>query len=303
VARTSFAEGAPRRFVAPGACYASREMITTHRLAVGLAVLGGLLAVTPPIDAQAQSAAPAPTGRPWLGLAMDSDAQGVRVGHVIRGSPADVAGIHEGDHLVRVAGSLVGKPADVIHAVALLAVGDHVTIELTRGQATQTAQAVLATFPSQDQMVRMDLVGAPAPAWKDTQGVSGVFPASLAALRGHVVLLDFWATWCAPCRVSIPALEALQSRYGAQGLSVVGISTEDPADVTLFAQRMSMHYGVGADPRGATTRAYGVFSLPTLVVIDKAGKVRDVSVGYDPTASTTLDATVKALLAEPAPSH
>src|SRR5208283_4177437 len=233
-------------------------MITPQRLAVGLAVLGGLLCATPAGDARAQSTA----GRPWLGLTMDVDSQGVRVGHVIHGSPADAAGMHEGDHLVRVAGTSIAKAADVVHAVAALAVGDRVQIEFTRGRGTQTAQAVLAPFPSQDEMVRMDLVGAPAPVWKDTQVVSGVFPAALAALRGHVVLLDFWATWCAPCRVSIPKLEALQSRYGAQGLSVVGISTEDPADVALFAQRMSMHYGVGADPHGATTRAYGVFSLP-----------------------------------------
>jgi thiol-disulfide isomerase/thioredoxin len=274
-------------------------MITAQRLAVGLVVLGGLLGATPSGDARAQSTA----ARPWLGLAMDVDSQGVRVGHVIHGSPAEAAGMHEGDHLVRVAGTPVAKSADVVHAVAALAIGDHVQIEFTRGQGTQTAQAVLAPFPSQDEMVRMDLVGAPAPAWKDTQVVSGVFPASLAALRGHVVLLDFWATWCAPCRVSIPKLEALQARYGAQGLSVVGISTEEPADVALFAQRMAMHYGVGADPHGATTRAYGVFSLPTLVVIDKAGKVRDVSVGYDPNASASLDATVKALLAEPTPGH
>jgi thiol-disulfide isomerase/thioredoxin len=275
-------------------------MITAQRIAVGLAVLGALVGATPSGDAQAQPAAV----RPWLGLAMDADAQGVRVGHVIRGSPADLAGMHEGDHLVRVAGTPVARASDVVQAVAALAVGDHVQIEFTRGggPASQTAQAVLAAFPSQDQMVRMDLVGAPAPAWKDTQGVAGMFPASLAALRGHVVLLDFWATWCAPCRVSIPKLEDLQSRYGAQGLSVVGISTEDPADVTLFTQRMSMHYGVGTDPHGATTRAYSVFSLPTLVVIDKAGKVRDVSVGYDPNGGASLEATVKALLAEPAPA-
>ncbi len=275
-------------------------MIPASRIVLGLAIFAGVVCAPPSNEAHAQAAA----ARPWLGLAMDTDAQGVRVGHVIRGSPAEAAGMREGDHLLRVAGSPVAKASDVVQAVAALAVGDHVQIEFTRqpGHLPQIAQAVLAAFPSQDQMVRMDLVGAPAPAWRDTQGVSGVFPASVAALRGHVVLLDFWATWCAPCRVSIPKLEDLQSRYGAQGLSVVGISTEDAGDVSLFTQRMAMHYGVGADPHGSTTRAYGVFSLPTLVVIDKAGKVRDVSVGYDPNGSASLEATVKALLAEPVPA-
>lgn len=266
------------------------------RLVIGLAVFSGILLPTPGREARAQSAG----ARPWLGVALEVDAHGVRVGHVTRGSPAEAAGVREGDRLVRVAGVTVSQPADVVRAVAANGVGDRIQIELDRGQTTQRAQAVLAPFPSQDELVRMDLVGSPAPAWRDTQAVSGSFPASVAGMRGHVVLLDFWATWCGPCRVSIPKLEALQSRYGAQGLSVVGISTEDPADVALFAQRMSMHYAVGVDPRGATTRAYSVFSLPTLVVIDKTGKVRDVAIGYDPSAS--LDALVRTLLAEPNPA-
>src|SRR5580698_8483731 len=136
-------------------------MITARRLAVGLALLVGLLGA-PSDDEEAQSSTP----RPWLGVAMDKDAQGVRVGHVIRGSPADAAGMREGDHLVRVAGTQVGQASDVIHAVAALSIGDHIQIELTRGQGTQKVQVVLAAFPSQDEMVRMDLVGAPAPAWK-----------------------------------------------------------------------------------------------------------------------------------------
>jgi thiol-disulfide isomerase/thioredoxin len=195
----------------------------------------------------------------------------------------------------------VAKSTDVVQTVAGRAIGESVKLQITRDGAAKTLQAVLAPFPSQDQMVRMDLVGAPAPLLKDTQAASGPFPATLAALHGRVVLLDFWATWCMPCRVSIPKLDELQTRYGAQGLSVVGISTEEQADVSLFAQRMSLHYGIGVDPKGATTRSYSVFSLPTLVIIDKTGKVRDVTVGYDPTAN--LEATVQALLAEPAPAH
>ncbi len=112
------------------------------------------MCAAPSNEARAQSVGT----RPWLGLAMDMDAQGVRVSHVIRGSPAEAAGMHEGDHLLRVAGSAVGKASDVVQAVAALAVGNRVQIEFTRqpGQAPQTAQAVLAPFPSQDQMVRMD---------------------------------------------------------------------------------------------------------------------------------------------------
>jgi len=100
-----------------------------------------------------------------------------------------------------------------------------------------------------------------------------------------------------------PKLGALQARYGAQGLSVLGLSTEEAQDVATFAQRTSMRYaGVAVDKHATTTRAYGVSSLPTLVVIDKQGIVRDVVVGYDPSADGRLEGVVRALLAEPAPS-
>jgi thiol-disulfide isomerase/thioredoxin len=240
------------------------------------------------------------TGRPWLGVAMDADAQGpgVRVGHVVRGSPADVAGIRQGDRLVRVAGAAVSHGPDVVHAVSGSAVGDVIDVAFVRAGTEASARVTLAAYPSQDDMLRMDLVGAPAPAWRDTEGVSGVFPPSIESLRGRVVLLDFWATWCVPCRIVAPRLGALQARYGAQGLSVLGVSTEDAPEVAAFAQRLPLRYAVAVDKNAETTRAYGVVGLPTLVVIDKRGVVRDVSVGYDPSEDARLEGLVKTLLAE-----
>jgi len=264
----------------------------------GAAALGTLVA-PPEATAQAMGA------RPWLGIAMDVDPQsaGVRVGHVVRGSPADKAGIREGDRVLRVSGTTVALGADVVHAVSAFGVGDSVELAFTRGGHEQTVRAILAPFPSQDDMMRMDLVGAFAPGWKDVAVVSGSFPATVGALRGRVVLLDFWATWCAPCRAAIPRLDALQARYGAQGLSVLGVSSEEAQDVAAFTRTMGMHYGVAVDKLGQTTRAYDVASLPTLVIIDKRGVVRDVAIGVDPGQDARLDATVRALLAEPAPAN
>lgn len=266
-----------------------------------VAAAAGSATILVPADASAQTA----DARPWLGIAMDKEdappAPGVRVGHVVRGSPADKAGIHEGDRVLRVAGTAVAQGSDVIRVVQRLGVGDVVDVAIARAGQAQTVRVTLAAFPAQDDMMRMDLVGAFAPALKDVAVVSGNFPSSIASLRGHVVLLDFWATWCGPCRVVIPKLDALQARFGAQGLSVLGLSTEDEQDVAQFTQHMPMRYGVGVDRHGQTTRSYGVGSLPTLVVIDKRGVVRDVAVGYDPGEDARLDATVRTLLAEPAP--
>jgi thiol-disulfide isomerase/thioredoxin len=260
----------------------------------------GFIAAALPGDAQAQGI----EARPWLGVAMDADTQGpgVRVGHVVRGSPADKAGIREGDRIVRLAGSGIARGADVVRVVSGCAVGDRLEIGFVRAGQARSAKATLAPFPSQDDMLRMDLIGAFAPTWRDVESVSGTFPASIGAVRGRVVLLDFWATWCAPCRVVVPKLGALQARYGAQGLSVLGVSTEDAQDVATFAQRMAMRYAVGVDRHAETTRSYGVISLPTLVVIDKRGVVRDVAVGYDSSEDARLENMVRTLLAEPAPA-
>jgi thiol-disulfide isomerase/thioredoxin len=263
-----------------------------------------ILAPFVPTDAVAQVVGPS-DARPWLGVAMEADeaAAGVRVGHVVRGSPADKAGIHQGDRLLRLGTDRIVQGHDVVRAVGMLSVGSTVDIAYERAGKEQTAHVILAAMPSQDDMVRMDLVGTFAPTWKDVESVSGSFPPSIDALRGRVVLLDFWATWCGPCRIVIPKLGALQARYGAQGLSVLGVSTEDPEEVALFTQRMAVRYAVGSDKHAETTRSYGVMSLPTVVIIDRRGIVRDVAIGYDPGEDARLEASIRSLLAEQPPSN
>jgi thiol-disulfide isomerase/thioredoxin len=270
------------------------------RVAAPVALLGGAVAFLS-VDAFAQF----PGARAWLGVAMESPtegAAGVPIGHVVRGSPGDRAGLRAGDRIVRVSTTPVSRGADVVRTIAGHAVGDSIDVVFVRGGTQQAVRATLAAYPSQDEMLRMDLVGTFAPPWRDTEAVSGAFPTSVASLRGRVVLLDFWATWCGPCRLVMPMLGALQSRFGAQGLSVVGVSAEDAQDVALFARRMAIPYPIAVDKHGETTRAYGVASLPTLVIVDKRGVVRDVSIGYDDGERARLEATVRSLLAEPPPA-
>ena len=261
--------------------------------AAGLAVMVASDAAAQPVEV-----------RPWLGVAMDADepGQGVRIGHVVRGSPAEKAGLREGDRILRVAADRVLRGQDVVRAVSGYSVGAAIDLAYLRAGKEQTVHVTLTAMPAQDDIVRMDLVGTFAPTWKDVESVSGSFLPSIATLRGHVILLDFWATWCGPCRIVIPKLSALQARYGAQGLDVLGVSTEDAQDVALFAQRMAVHYAVAVDKHAETTRSYGVVSLPTLVVIDRRGVVRDVAVGYDSSEDARLDSSLRTLLAEPPPT-
>jgi thiol-disulfide isomerase/thioredoxin len=247
--------------------------------------------------------APLPSLRaaPWLGIQMDAGSDiGVTVQKVVRGSPAEKAGLHAGDRIVGIDGVKTTAAAHVTRGVGQHKVGETVSVEIERRGMATTIAVLLAARPSGDEMLKMDLVGAPAPAWANVTALAGA-PASIAQLRGRVVLVDFWASWCGPCRMLAPRLSALKDKLGAQGLTVVGITTDDAEKAAVFAERHQMRYGVVVDKDGDTSRSYGITGLPTMVLIDKKGVVRDVFVGYDPGGDARLEASVKALILETAP--
>lgn len=98
-----------------------------------------------------------------------------------------------------------------------------------------------------------------------------------------------------------PRLSALKDKFGAQGLTVVGITTDEAEKAAVFAEKFQMRYPIVIDKDGDTSRAYGITGLPTMLLVDKKGIVRDVFVGYDPTGDARVEATLKTLLAETAP--
>lgn len=244
--------------------------------------------------------------RPWLGVELDKAGtvpRGVRVHHAVRSSPAWSAGVRDGDVIVRVEEAVASRPDDVIREVAAHAPGNVVRLVLLRSGAEVALQVTLQAAPDGDEMLRLDKVGAPAPAsWKGLSAVSGPLPGGIGDLRGRVVIVDFWAVWCMACRMSAPKLTSWQAKFGAQGLSVIGI-TDDPVDqASVGMQDFGMRYAaVASDESYGTQRAFGVRALPTVFVIDKRGVIRDVSVGFDPRKEAQMEALLRRLLAEPAP--
>lgn len=123
---------------------------------------------------------------------------------------------------------------------------------------------------------------------------------SLSQFRGRVVVLDFWATWCPPCRMSIPELVQLQKKYRDKGLVVIGISLDDPSEssnmfLKAFKQKFSMNYNVLRYDSQVMKDYFGTESpaIPTMFLIDREGRIRDKLVGYRP---GTLQKAVQPLL-------
>ncbi|AIE87010.1 TlpA family protein disulfide reductase [Fimbriimonas ginsengisoli] len=97
---------------------------------------------------------------------------------------------------------------------------------------------------------------------------------SLKDLKGKVVLLDFWATWCGPCRQLMPTIVDMKSKYGPKGLEVLGVTAEDRAPVLQFRrEHPEVNYDLYLDPAGIANTLYKVEGLPTTVIIGRDGKV------------------------------
>lgn len=97
---------------------------------------------------------------------------------------------------------------------------------------------------------------------------------SLADLKGKAVLLDFWATWCAPCQAELPIVDGVSKRYKDRGLVVIGVNTSDEEGLAApFVQRRGYSYPIAFDDGNAAAKVYGADALPTLVVISKTGKI------------------------------
>ena len=165
----------------------------------------------------------------------------------------------------------------------------------------------LTTYGLRDEIFPVD-VGVKAPNFEAVTLFSHE-RRSLADYRGHVVLLNVWATWCAPCRIEMPSLQALNKEYGSQGLKIIGINTHDEASdstVRAFANGYGLTFDILRDMpspgHDSMTTIYKITGYPESFVIDQSGMIRKKWAAYDDWSSQGNRALIAQLLGLPVPS-
>lgn len=259
-------------------------------------------ALAAPVAAPGVEPAAAAAGPGWLGVALtarDSDEPGAVVSNVLRRSPAAQSGLAVGDIVLAVNGQSVLEPAQLSHTVAESGAGGRVNLLVQRGSEQRLFAVALGQNPGLEGQLRLGFVDAPAPEFAGVEVAQGNAAPTLQALRGRVVVLEFWATWCGACRALLPTLNDWHDRFSAQRAQVVSVTVDPASKAARDAAQLGMRYPVLSDPEGQTAQLYQAFALPTLFVIDRAGVVRDVSVGFDPQRLRALEATVQRLISEP----
>ncbi|HEX7477990.1 MAG TPA: TlpA disulfide reductase family protein [Polyangiales bacterium] len=120
-----------------------------------------------------------------------------------------------------------------------------------------------------------------------------------ASLAGKVVIVDFWATWCAPCREELPMLDKLYQKYRAQGLVVIGVSVDkDVANVRKFLVKLPLSFPITHDAEHQVSGRYQPPRMPSSYVIDKKGIVRFVHGGYRADDAQEFEAQIQSLLSK-----
>lgn len=121
----------------------------------------------------------------------------------------------------------------------------------------------------------------------------------LSELRGQVVLINFWASWCGPCRQEMPLLEKLYRRYRPLGFTILGVNVEeDPTAANKLLKEISVSFPVLFDGENTVSKLYKIKGMPSTVIVDRDGNMRQLHTGYQPGYEIEYQDQVRALLKE-----
>ena len=145
--------------------------------------------------------------------------------------------------------------------------------------------------------------GEPAPGFELPRLDNGE-SVRLPDFNGKVVYVDFWASWCGPCRQSLPLYEALQKRLPAEKFQIIAINLdEEPKDAEAFLERHPVSYLILSDPDGISAGAWSVPAMPTSFLVDSSGRLANIYTGFEPSHIGAIEHDIKALLDSTAASR
>ena len=141
--------------------------------------------------------------------------------------------------------------------------------------------------------------GTPAPGF--TAKTFDGKEVSLADFRGKVVFVDFWASWCSPCRESLPLYDKLAADFGADDFAIIAVNLDETAsDARKFMTQHPVRYTIVQNPQGDIPKAFGVSGMPSSYLIDRDGTIRQRHIGFNKKDLDMLRAEVNKLLGKPA---
>lgn len=121
----------------------------------------------------------------------------------------------------------------------------------------------------------------------------------LSELRGQVVMINFWATWCGPCRQEMPLLEQLYQKYSAMGFTILGVNVEEnPNDAVKWLKERPVTFPILFDNESAVSELYNVSAMPTTLILDRGGNIRFLHLGYVPGTEEKYQQEIRKLLKE-----
>jgi peroxiredoxin len=141
--------------------------------------------------------------------------------------------------------------------------------------------AIIAAVALALPALAADPTGAPAPQF--TLGARSGHNVSLAQYKGQVVMLNFWASWCGPCRQEMPLLESIYKKYNRLGFTLIGVNVEPDSNAANdWLKQTPVSFPILYDKESRVSKMYDVAGMPSTVIIDRAGKVRVLHRGYKP---------------------
>ena len=286
----------------------TRLLAVALSLGVGCAVAAAHPTTPRPAAPRVRAQKPPPRmqpedGSPWLGVGIADGAKGVRVTLVVDGTPAAQAGLRVDDEILAIEKKPVVQATDLQERIADFKVGQRIKLDVLRkGRRFQVLARLAQKLDPQEELDHRRL-DRPAPTFEvlsvpdAADGKSQ--PVTLAGLRGKVVIVEFIATWCGPCKTTYPTFSELQAKRKGDGLVVLGISEESDAALRALSAQEKIGFTLARDVGSVVYHAFheGVAAhvTPTIFVIDRQGVVRFAAMGAGPNLDHAIFAAERAL--------